>query len=228
MATTSMKDMFAEHLGVKTEAPATTETASYEVPLQEYAADDAPQFQSTLEILFWLQQEYNAPKSEYSDYGEYNYRSLEPMLDGLKPLLKQVQSTILFDYEIQRPGNDGDRYYVVATATLLTPFGSVTAHGVAREQPSRKKSSEPQLTGASCSYAGKYALAALLAVSTGSIDPDAQEPSAEEIIAMVNYNPTDFKAECNVCGTTYEHFSSKEQLDGFTCACGASSWTITG
>ena len=43
--------------------------------------------EALFKALIWIQQNLQAPKSEYNSFGKYNYRSLESILSALKPLL---------------------------------------------------------------------------------------------------------------------------------------------
>ena len=77
----------------------------------------------------------------------------------------------------------GNRFYVKATATLSTgPHEQVSATAFAREEESKKGMDAAQLTGATSSYARKYALNGLFAIDDNK-DADAtnthgKEPSA--------------------------------------------------
>ena len=39
--------------------------------------------------LFNIQQELNAPKNQRNNFGNYNYRSCEDILEAVKPLLRE-------------------------------------------------------------------------------------------------------------------------------------------
>ena len=94
------------------------------------------------------------------------------MLTELKPILNEHDSLITFSDELVEKGG---RVYVEATATLHTPFGEVSCKSPAREQELKKGMDQAQITGASSTYARKYALCGLLAVDDGSKDPDSKE-----------------------------------------------------
>lgn len=109
------------------------------------------------EKLSKIQKELKAPKNQYNSFGGYNYRSCEDILEAVKPLLGDCILTISDDII-----SVGDRVYVKATATLSDKDGQISTTAFAREAESRKGSDCSQLTGASSSYARKYALAGLL------------------------------------------------------------------
>ena len=72
-----------------------------------------------MDILSKIQTELNAPKNQRNTFGKYNYRSCEDILLGLKPLLKETETSVILSDEIKIIG---DRIYVVATAKLIKNF----------------------------------------------------------------------------------------------------------
>lgn len=110
-----------------------------------------------------IQSELKVPKSQYSKFGEYNYRNCEDILEALKPMLKEVGAVITLADEIQLLGT---RYYIKAMATLtdIDSKESITSTAYAREDEDRKKMDGSQLTGSASSYARKYALNGLFAI----------------------------------------------------------------
>lgn len=101
-----------------------------------------------------------APKGQFNSFGKYSYRSCEDILEAVKPLLGECSLIVSDSVEVH-----ADRVYIKATATLHTPDGvSVSAVGMAREPVSRKGMDDSQITGASSSYARKYALNGLFAI----------------------------------------------------------------
>lgn len=113
-------------------------------------------------ILQLIQSELKAPKSQRNNFGNYNYRSAEDILEAVKPLLKKHNCALVINDDIVEVGG---RVYVKATAMLAianTPFASATAF--AREALVKKGMDEAQITGSASSYARKYALNGLLAI----------------------------------------------------------------
>lgn len=108
-----------------------------------------------------IQHKLKAPKGQYNSFGKYNYRSCEDILEGVKPLLKEHNLALLIDDEIVQIG---ERYYVKATAKITDGRESVSATAYAREPDTKKGMDESQITGATSSYARKYALNALLCI----------------------------------------------------------------
>lgn len=146
-----------------------------------------------------IQQKLKAPKNQRNSFGNYNYRSCEDILEAVKPLLGD--STLLISDEVV---NVGDRYYVKATATLISPDSkpesgkietSVSAY--AREAENKKGMDEAQITGAASSYARKYALNGLFAIDDTK-DADTQNntsnaPQASKKTVSTQKPPTAIK-----------------------------------
>jgi len=109
-----------------------------------------------------IQTRLNAPKNQMNKFGGYAYRSQEDILEAVKPLLKETETTLTFSDEIVLIG---ERYYVKATATLTNSKGeSVSNTAYAREEESKKGMDASQLTGATSSYSRKYCLNGLFAI----------------------------------------------------------------
>lgn len=114
------------------------------------------------EKLSAIQAELKVPKNQYNSYGGFNYRSCEDILEALKPICAKHRTVLILSDAIVEMGG---RYYVHATATLhdldkesqrSIPFVEATAF--AREEETKKGMDGSQVTGASSSYARKYAL----------------------------------------------------------------------
>ncbi len=112
--------------------------------------------------LITIQSELKAPKTQVNNFGGYKYRKAEDILEAVKPLLAKQKCTLIITDDIVMVGN---RIYVKATATLKNEKGEVEdATGWAREEESKKGMDASQITGASSSYARKYALNGLFAI----------------------------------------------------------------
>ena len=117
--------------------------------------------------LLKVQAELKAPKNKYSKYGGYNYRSLEGILEALKPLLSEVGAVVLLSDKVEEKAG---RWYIVASAAFIDAATgeSVRVEARARETAARAKFDDAQLTGAASSYARKYALSGLFGVDDGA------------------------------------------------------------
>lgn len=133
-----------------------------------------------------LQQEYKAPKTEYNRHGGFKYRSIEKMLETLKPLLKKHKVALMFKDTLE---NCADVPHIVAHAILINLEDNkeaVESTASAQEAAVQKGMQAAQISGSTSSYARKYALSALLLVDDND-DPDTgnQTASAAEPIASM-------------------------------------------
>lgn len=111
--------------------------------------------------LLAIQQNLNAPKNLYNKFGGYNYRSAESILEALKPLLGEHKLTIQINDELV---SIGERYYVKATVRISDGNDIIETTAYAREEENKKGMDGSQITGASSSYARKYALNGMFAI----------------------------------------------------------------
>ena len=130
------------------------------------------------EKLKMIQCELKAPKSQHNNFGNYNYRSLEDINESVKPILDKVGATIVLSDDIVFIG---ERYYVKATATLYDTESneSISVTALARETDVKKGMDSSQVTGATSSYARKYALNGLFAIDDTK-DADSEEYKTED------------------------------------------------
>lgn len=123
------------------------------------------------EKLVAIQADLKAPKDKVNKFSNFKYRSCEGILEAVKPLLAQHALYLNISDEIVQIG---DRYYVKAKATIMDGTNAQTAIAWAREEDSKKGMDAAQLTGATSSYARKYALNALFGIDDTK-DPDTDE-----------------------------------------------------
>lgn len=117
-----------------------------------------------------IQNELKAPKNQYNSFGKYKYRSCEDILEALKPLLLKHKATLIINDEIQETGT---RIYVKAICTFVVGDEKIQTTAFAREDESKKGMDGSQVTGASSSYARKYALNGLFLIDdTKDADTD--------------------------------------------------------
>ena len=118
---------------------------------------------SVYEKLLKIQGSLKAPKGQYNGFGKYKYRSCEDILEALKPLLVENKAVVTINDSLVQVG---ERYYVQAVATLtdVEDGKQVSVMAYAREALSKKGMDESQVTGATSSYARKYALNGLFAI----------------------------------------------------------------
>lgn len=102
-------------------------------------------------------------KSQYNDFGKYNYRSCEDILEAAKPLCIENGLLLTLNDEIILIGN---RYYVKSIATIedITDGTKMSVCAYAREEENQKGKDASQITGACSSYARKYSLNGLFCI----------------------------------------------------------------
>lgn len=163
-----------------------------------------------------IQAALKAPKSQYNEFGRYKYRKAEDILESVKPLLAGNGCTLTCSDELVLVG---DRYYIKATAVLtdIESGQSISTTAFAREEEEKKGMDGSQITGASSSYARKYALNGLLCIddtadsdttNVGDSKPSgkpAGKPSGRpQKSAQKDDNATDDKKDLLPGGKTYE------------------------
>jgi hypothetical protein len=116
---------------------------------------------SLTDKLIKIQAELKSPKNQKNTYGGYNYRSCEDILEAVKPLLNKYDLAIKIRDNIEMIG---DRYYVKATVIIGNGKNITKTSAYARETLDRKGMDESQITGATSSYARKYALNGMFAI----------------------------------------------------------------
>ena len=113
--------------------------------------------------LMAVQSKLKAPKGQWNKFGKYGYRSCEDILEGLKPLLKEVGAILTLDDSVE---HIEDRTYIRATATFIDTEKGDKVHvcAFAREDEMLKGMSLAQVTGSVSSYARKYSLNGLFCI----------------------------------------------------------------
>jgi len=173
-----------------------------------------------LESLIAIQKKLKAPKDLYNKFGNYKYRSAESILEAVKPLLAENGVLLTITDEIVMIGT---RYYVKSIATAQKDGDMRFGVGYAREDDSKKGMDGSQVTGASSSYARKYALNGLFLIDdTKDADTDEyrnqqdgvtkkdKQPAQTSQPAPKPYPPLDSEAEllaeseANQCNTSAE------------------------
>lgn len=177
-----------------------------------------------LEVLYSIQQTLVAPKNEWNSYSNYKYRNVESILAEVKKAAKPYRSVVICTDEICMVG---EWHYVKATVELITPYGTVSACAYAREQETEKGKNAGQITGSCSSYARKYALQGLFAVSREN-DFNASSPTRNTNTANQNAAASRrFNAICRKCGYKGNNLSDRT-VHTFKCpSCGAIDWDPT-
>jgi len=143
-----------------------------------------------------IQQNLKAPKGQKNKFGNYNYRSCEDILQAVKPLLGDYALTITDDIifsgiledEIVSAGVtvQTQRVYIKAIAILSNGADNIVSTAYAREASIKKGMDSSQLTGATSSYARKYALAGLFAIDSEADSDTTNKTKDERIVEGSN------------------------------------------
>lgn len=147
------------------------------------------------EKLFNIQQKLNAPKGQFNSFGNYNFRSCEDILLAVKPLLAEFKCILTLTDFLEAINN---RYYVKAVATLsdVESDEKQESFAYAREEDVKKGMDGSQITGASSSYARKYALNGLFAIDDNK-DSDVTNKHSKETF------------NCEKCGKQFKDMKTK-------------------
>lgn len=130
------------------------------------------------EKLSMIQQKMKAPKNLYNSFGKYNYRNAESILEAFKPFESEYKvALVVFDEIVEIGGKN----YVKATAELIDceSISIYRTTAYAREPVEKKGMDEAQITGATSSYARKYALNGLFLLDDTK-DADSDEYKKQE------------------------------------------------
>lgn len=125
------------------------------------------------EKLSAIQREMKAPKNLYNSFGKYNYRNAESILEAFKPFEEKYKVCMTINDSIEVYG---DRVYVKAEAVLYDCESAevMKVNAYAREAQEKKGMDDSQVTGATSSYARKYALNGLFLLDDTK-DADSDE-----------------------------------------------------
>jgi len=136
-----------------------------------------------------IQAGLKANKEQYNSFGKYNYRSCEDILEAVKPLLKEQELFLKITDDIVLIG---DRFYVKSTASLSDGTNEVSTTAFAREPLDKKGMDVSQITGATSSYARKYALNGLFGIDDAK---DSDHYTANNVEQNENKKPEKDKKE---------------------------------
>jgi len=152
------------------------------------------------EKLTSIQTSLKAPKGQFNSFGKYHYRSCEDILESLKSHLASTKTAIIINDEIIAVGT---RIYVKATATLLDDESeeTISISASARECEDKKGMDASQITGATSSYARKYALNGLFCIDDNK-DADSSDNSKDD------KKPKEQKEyKCEKCSKNFEEWT---------------------
>jgi len=147
-----------------------------------------------------IQNELHAPKNQRNNFGKYNYRSCEDILEAVKPLLLEHGATLTITDEVKQIG---DYIYIEANCRLAKSDEEVNYLYTTSAQAGIEKAGGmalPQAFGSASSYARKYALNAMFLIddtkdadATNKHEKEAPKPvKVDNLKALCKKNKLDF------------------------------------
>lgn len=169
--------------------------------------------------LMAVQADLKAPKNQRNNFGKYNYRSCEDIVEAVKPLLKDNGLFLNMSDDIVLIG---DRYYVKATVSVtdIVTGESVQTSALAREAAQKKGMDESQVTGTASSYARKYALNGLFAIDDNrdaDTDEYRQQTSGAQSAKPSNYTKAPVNSSQNEDSMAKVKKQLKAEVDRIGC-----------
>lgn len=146
------------------------------------------------ESLGYIQQNLNCPKNLTNKFGGYKYRNAEAILEAVKPLLKETGLFLLISDDIIEISG---RFYVRATVTISNGLENISTTALAREEETKRGMDGSQITGASSSYARKYALNGLFCIDDTKDADFTNKHDTEEKKTLPSVSNTPVKQETN-------------------------------
>lgn len=137
-----------------------------------------------------IQGEMKAPKNLYNSFGKYKYRNAEGICEAFKPFGEKYKVALFLTDAVEEIGG---RVYIRATANLIDTEATeqpmlVSVTALAREAADKKGMDDAQVTGATSSYARKYALNGMFLLDDTK-DPDTEEYQGKEERKEVKQTP---------------------------------------
>jgi len=155
--------------------------------------------------LLRVQRDLKAPKNQRNNFGKYNYRSAEDIIEAVKPLLHAEGLLMLITDEITQTD---DRIYVKAIVTIYdseTNKELARTSAFARETDKRAGMDASQITGSASSYARKYALNGMFAIDdTKDADTDEQHKQTKADVKIDRETIELWKNAVDGCGNESE------------------------
>lgn len=168
--------------------------------------------------LLMVQSDLKAPKNQFNKSGNYHYRNCEDILEAAKPLLQSVGANLRLTDDVVQIG---DRFYIKATAvfTDIETGEMIENAALARESVQKKGMDESQITGATSSYARKYALNGLFCIDDvkdadhdggGQKPPQGTQKVSKDMVNTIN---AELKRTNIASGIILETYNIKKVTD---------------
>lgn len=153
-----------------------------------------------IERIFHIQQAFQSPKNQRAEENNFSYRTAEDMVVAVKPLLDKYKCILYFTSEIIALSGE---CYLKMTATLTTFGGETFSTSSMVRNAAIQGMSIQQASGATETYAKKYALGNLLAVDNGQLDIDVKSEAKMTEDELADYILNDRQAkEGQISGET--------------------------
>lgn len=140
------------------------------------------------EKLLQIQGNLKAPKNQRNNFGKYNYRSCEDILEAVKPHLLNVDASLMITDTVTEIAGIP---LVEARAVFFDNDGKVEVTAQAGIDPNRKGMDIAQSFGSSSSYARKYALNGLFLIDDTK-DSDATNTHDDVPTVWLNEGTKEF------------------------------------
>lgn len=128
-----------------------------------------------------IQNEMKAPKTQYNQFGKFNYRTTDEIQYFLKPLCAKYHTQVVPSTECVWLGSDarGAFFQKAMVSMVDADSGELIAEStaMAREDDDRKGMSAPQASAAAAQFAVKRALEQLLMLDGSAPEVDAMRPT---------------------------------------------------
>ena len=159
-----------------------------------------------------IQGSLKAPKNQRNNFGNYNYRSCEDILEAVKPLLIKEGLCLTISDSIAP-----DPLFVNAVATITDGVDNIQVRAQAGINLNRKGMDIAQSYGASSSYARKYALNGLFLIDdTKDADATNNHSKVSENVSTDTLEPA--KEWLEESGDKFNKAQSAISEKGFTVA----------
>ncbi len=175
-----------------------------------------------LEKLQKIQVELKAPKNQRNNFGKYNYRSAEDILESVKPFEAKYKVVFKITDELKELGG---HVYVDSEAKVIDTESidresSISSTAQAIIDFTAKGMQMPQRTGAASSYAKKYALGNLLLLD------DTKDSDATNNHSKTPKNASKSKIELKATSPEFDKVK-KYLKDGGSMAVVESKYSLT-
>ena len=141
------------------------------------------------EKLLQIQGNLKAPKNQRNNFGKYNYRSCEDILEAVKPLLLNVEASLMITDTVTEIAGIP---LVEARAVFFDNEGKVEVTSQAGIDPNRKGMDIAQSFGSSSSYARKYALNGLFLIDDTKDADAVNTHDKDQPTVWLNENTKEF------------------------------------